>query len=434
VQSFPPYSAAIYTLLQTATNTSTTTDSTTTRSFEQRGASWVREQWVTSSKKTAPSFGPNVHPLPIHRGTEGTLKPLITAASSSRARFVSFAQVPLVTTLDGNANWDPVEIIHLEPDTVFAAAAWSADGTHLAIADNRQDIIVLRRTKQAANAQAPAVEDNDATKTKTNRTKAAAHANLEKQEEQQSLSESAPDAQQSSDGTPSQSSPSPDVPADSAAAPGTPSPDPVADAAPSAVAPAAPIVRRRHQWEVLYEVTLPRALRKLALMAVHVIEVPVPAEVAAEMEKDAQATVVAAAARAGDKKSTHAGSAAKASSSASSDNPAAAVVPTAAPASIGVPSIGVPSSTPVLLLLFQGGVMATMQLTALSPTVGHSAAAAAAAPPSSMFDSHFHHPVPEEFGMDMLRAFLHVHWDLLLSPSNKHAAADTALSSHVRVR
>lgn len=47
---------------------------------------------------SAVQYGVDVHPLSIHRGNEGTLTPLVTAASANQ-RFVAFAQVPLITTV-----------------------------------------------------------------------------------------------------------------------------------------------------------------------------------------------------------------------------------------------------------------------------------------------------------------------------------------------
>lgn len=124
-------------------------------------------------------YGVDVHPLSIHRGNEGTLTPLVTAASANQ-RFVAFAQVPLITTVvsracnntcwsrctspeslclgsphpsahntcsrvclrpsfsvqDGNENYEPIEIIHLDADTAFTGLAFNNDGTILAISDN----------------------------------------------------------------------------------------------------------------------------------------------------------------------------------------------------------------------------------------------------------------------------------------------------------
>jgi hypothetical protein len=123
---------------------------------------------------SALQYGVDVHPLSIHRGNEGTLTPLVTAASANQ-RFVAFAQVPLITTVvsracsnicwplhfsrvsawlfahlltflsrlsapffvqDGNENYEPIEIIHLDADTAFTGLAFNNDGTILAISDN----------------------------------------------------------------------------------------------------------------------------------------------------------------------------------------------------------------------------------------------------------------------------------------------------------
>lgn len=165
---------------------------------------------------------------------------------------------------------------------------------------------------------------------------------------------------------------------DAAEAPAQPPPSkPSKPAAPAAAA------RRRHSWEVMMEVVLPPKLRKLPMLSMQIVDMPVPAELLAPARRP----------QPGKQK---AGQDAPAATEASPATNVTAVQPSA------------PVTTPVMVMLFQGGVLAALQLTVIGDNT--------AAPPPSTLASHFNHPpLSAQFNLDMLRSFLHVHWDLVLS-------------------
>lgn len=169
----------------------------------------------------------------------------------------------------------------------------------------------------------------------------------------------------------------------SAAAAQSPPSKPSKPAAPSSPAAAAAAARRRHSWEVMMEVVLPPKLRKLPMLSMQIVDVPVPHELLATARRPQPTTQKAA-----------------------NDAPAATADSSVANATALQPSA--PATTPVMVMLFQGGVLAALQLTVIG--------ASSAAPPPSTLASHFNHPpLAAQLSLDMLRSFLHVHWDLVLS-------------------
>ena len=87
-------------------------------------------------------------PFPRYRAIH-TLWPLPPAAlihsSSPSHTFVSFASTPFLTTVDHHRHFEPIEIIHLHPNTVFTHMAVNEQATLIALIDRQRDVILLER-------------------------------------------------------------------------------------------------------------------------------------------------------------------------------------------------------------------------------------------------------------------------------------------------
>ena len=89
-----------------------------------------------------------VHPIPASA--------LVTASSASH-RFLAYGCTPFLTAVDASHQFAPIEIIHLQPSTVFSHLAVSAAGGLIAIVDQQRDVILLRRTAAAAHRHSHAL-------------------------------------------------------------------------------------------------------------------------------------------------------------------------------------------------------------------------------------------------------------------------------------
>ena len=88
------------------------------------------------------------NPFPRYRAIH-SLWPLPPAAlihsSSPSHSFVSFASTPFLTTVDHHRHFEPIEIIHLHPNTVFTHMAVNQHATLIALIDRQRDVILLER-------------------------------------------------------------------------------------------------------------------------------------------------------------------------------------------------------------------------------------------------------------------------------------------------
>jgi hypothetical protein len=337
LQPTPPFQAAIYEDAAAA--------STGAVEGLEVESSFRQQSWITSTK-TLGQYGADVYPLSIHRGTEGTLSPLVTTASSNR-QFVAFAQVPLITTVDGNINFEPIEIVHLDADTVFTGLAFNSEGTILAVADNHGDIIILHREKKAAEAYKYAKQSSTETAATSGAGTAAVPMEGDAPETQSSEAPTAPSevpAEAAGSRTGDVFAPSEEASSPESKETIRQKLERLTAAASSAASPSPPPskpARKRHAWEVLMEVILPQRIKQLPLMSVQIIDVPVTGGPASD--HSATPTSVSPIETATD-----------AASSSSTSNPAAS--PSTASAATGN------QTTPFLIMLFQGGVMGAMQL------------------------------------------------------------------------
>lgn len=272
LQTVPPFSAGIYSLERDDGIASASSASSTPVDPSSSSTDWHLSEWI-SSVKTHGKYGSDVHPLSIHRGNEGTLSPLVTTSSSDH-RFIAFAQVPLITTVDGNSNFEPIEIVHLETDTSFTGLAFNTEGTILAVADNHQDIIILHRSLQAANQHkidtettttttATSSASSNPTSTPTPPTPTADGTPPSHASETESDSPSSPiDSSTTTPSTPidasqkehldsKEDSPQQDGTQQNATTSTTPPPQPTQTP------------RKRHSWEVMMEVILPERVKHL---------------------------------------------------------------------------------------------------------------------------------------------------------------------------
>ena len=357
VQEYPPFAAGIYSPVDVSDRDEDDSD-------DELSSPWIHDSWITSSK-TVGKYGANVHPLSIHRGDDGGLTPLVTAASANH-RFVAFAQVPLITTIDGNHNFEPIEIVHLEPETAFTGLAFNQKGTILAVADNHQDIIILHRTEQAAQQY---------------------KYDQQQQQQQQSAqptstpaptTDSATTADAASGGAPPSEAPS--QPADSTAPPvddqstptSAPAPTPAPTPTPTPPAPAP--ARKRHAWEVMGEVIFPKPVKHLSLLSVQLVDVPVPIENVPPVSIQPSASDDSSSTSAqSSSPSAEQSDAAQSSTSDEMEKPTTTAVPSPSAPSVESPSdlvLSADKTTPFLILLFQGGVIGTIPLKCeLTPTV-----------------------------------------------------------------
>ena len=88
------------------------------------------------------------NPFPRYRAIH-SLWPLPEAAlvhsSSPSHSFVSFSSTPFLTTVDHHRHFEPIEIIHLNPNTVFTHMAVNEHATLIALIDRQRDVILLER-------------------------------------------------------------------------------------------------------------------------------------------------------------------------------------------------------------------------------------------------------------------------------------------------
>jgi hypothetical protein len=71
--------------------------------------------------------------------------PPLISSSSHNHRFVIFSSLPFVSTIDELGHYDPLEIIHLGTDTVFATISVTDSGSMISLSDQKQDFIILEK-------------------------------------------------------------------------------------------------------------------------------------------------------------------------------------------------------------------------------------------------------------------------------------------------
>lgn len=241
-------------------------------------------------------------------------------------------------------------------------------------------MIILRRSADSANAKQAVVAASTKATGSPSPVAAASASNATAESNATETNETKSESQAGLSDAASGGAVAPDA-TEAAAQP--PQSKPSKPAAPASSSAAAAAARRRHSWEVMMEVVLPPKLRKLPMLSMQIVDLPVPAELLAP-------------ARGPQSSKQKAANDASAATEASPATNFTAVQPSA------------PATTPVMVMLFQGGVFAALQLTVIGANT--------AAPPPSTLASHFNHPpLSAQFNLDMLRSFLHVHWDLVLS-------------------
>ena len=112
----------------------------------------------SSSSSSLPSPSSSwqlVAALPRYRSTgfpHATPPSALIASSSADQSYVTYSSTPFLTVVDRSRHFNPIEIIHLHPSTMFTHAAISDVGGLIALIDQQRDIILLQR---AAHAQQP---------------------------------------------------------------------------------------------------------------------------------------------------------------------------------------------------------------------------------------------------------------------------------------
>ena len=97
------------------------------------------------------------NPFPRYRAIH-SLFPLppqaLIHSSSPSHNFITFASTPFLTTVDRYHHFEPIEIIHLHPNTVFTHLAVNEQATLIALVDGQRDVILLERKAQPAQSVA----------------------------------------------------------------------------------------------------------------------------------------------------------------------------------------------------------------------------------------------------------------------------------------
>lgn len=84
--------------------------------------------------------------VPSYRRSVARHSSSLLSASSDNLHFLAFSSVPFLTSIDPAHKYDPIELIHLHPDTVFTAITIAEQGQLFIIADQQQDCIILHRS------------------------------------------------------------------------------------------------------------------------------------------------------------------------------------------------------------------------------------------------------------------------------------------------